>query len=97
MPFIDYDDRPVSIDEGSREVLLPHETGVSLTTRKHRDGYKNVSVANLVTKLSYFSDTIRTSSPGRSAQCPRSRCECTRRFHLGPSLTDYRAGLRAYT
>lgn len=31
MPFIDFEDRPVSIDEGFREVLLPHETGVSLT------------------------------------------------------------------
>lgn len=26
-PFIPFDDRPVSIDEGSREVRLPHETG----------------------------------------------------------------------
>ncbi len=33
MPFISYRDRPISIDEGSREVVIPHETGVSLTTR----------------------------------------------------------------
>ena len=45
MPFVEYDDRPVSIDEGSREVLLPHETGVSLSTREHRDEYKHVSMA----------------------------------------------------
>jgi type IV secretory pathway ATPase VirB11/archaellum biosynthesis ATPase len=43
MPFVPYDDRPVSIDEGSREVRLPHETGVSLTTRDHESEYKRVS------------------------------------------------------
>jgi hypothetical protein len=31
MPFVPFRDRPISIDEGSREVRLPHETGVSLT------------------------------------------------------------------
>ena len=58
MPFIDYDDRPVSIDEGSREVLLPHETGVSLTTREHRDDYKNVSMADLMTETNYLNPDI---------------------------------------
>ena len=54
MPFIRYDDRPVSIDEGSREVLLPHETGVSLSTREHRDEFKNVSMADLMAETNYL-------------------------------------------
>ena len=54
MPFIEYDARPVSIDEGAREVLLPHETGVSLTTRAHRDQFKNVSMADLMTETNYL-------------------------------------------
>jgi type IV secretory pathway ATPase VirB11/archaellum biosynthesis ATPase len=54
MPFIAYDARPVSLDEGSREVLLPHETGVSLTTRTHQDEFKNVSMADLMTETNYL-------------------------------------------
>ncbi len=54
MPFISYDARPVSIDEGSREVLLPHETGVSLTTREHQDAFKNISMADLMTETNYL-------------------------------------------
>ncbi|MFQ3318456.1 MAG: type IV secretory pathway ATPase VirB11/archaellum biosynthesis ATPase [Natronomonas sp.] len=54
MPFVAYEDRPVSIDEGSREVLLPHETGVSLTTREHQDDYKDVSMADLMTEVNYL-------------------------------------------
>ncbi len=40
MPFVDYDDRPISIDEGSREVRLPHETGISMMTRDHGGDWK---------------------------------------------------------
>jgi len=58
MPFIEFDDRPVSIDEGSREVLLPHETGVSLTTREHQDEYKNVSMADLMTETNYLNPDV---------------------------------------
>ncbi|WP_336134508.1 type II/IV secretion system ATPase subunit [Natronomonas amylolytica] len=54
MPFVDFEDRPVSIDEGSREVLLPHETGVSLTTRDHQDEHKHVSMADLMTETNYL-------------------------------------------
>jgi type IV secretory pathway ATPase VirB11/archaellum biosynthesis ATPase len=54
MPFIAYDARPVSIDEGAREVFLPHETGVSLTTRAHRDDFKDVSMADLMTETNYL-------------------------------------------
>jgi len=58
MPFVEYDDRPVSIDEGSREVLLPHETGVSLSTREHRDEYKHVSMADLMTETNYLNPDV---------------------------------------
>jgi type IV secretory pathway ATPase VirB11/archaellum biosynthesis ATPase len=58
MPFISYRDRPVSIDEGSREVWLPHETGVSLTTREHQDEYKRVSMADLMTETNYLNPDV---------------------------------------
>jgi type IV secretory pathway ATPase VirB11/archaellum biosynthesis ATPase len=58
MPFIGYRDRPVSIDEGSREVWLPHETGVSLTTREHQDDYKRVSMADLMTETNYLNPDV---------------------------------------
>ncbi len=58
MPFIPYDHRPISIDEGSREVYLPHETGVSLTTREHEDEFKRVSMADLMTEANYLNPDI---------------------------------------
>jgi type IV secretory pathway ATPase VirB11/archaellum biosynthesis ATPase len=58
MPFVDYQDRPVSIDEGSREVRLPHETGVSLSTRDHQDEFKRVTMADLMTESNYLNPDI---------------------------------------
>jgi type IV secretory pathway ATPase VirB11/archaellum biosynthesis ATPase len=58
MPFVGYEDRPVSIDEGSREVFLPHETGVSLTTREHQDDHKHVSMADLMTETNYLNPDL---------------------------------------
>lgn len=58
MPFIDFADRPVSIDEGSREVRLPHETGVSLTTRDHEDEHKRVTMADLMTEANYLNPDV---------------------------------------
>ena len=58
MPFISYADRPISIDEGSREVRLPHETGVSLSTREHQDAYKRVSMADLMTETNYLNPDV---------------------------------------
>ncbi|MFC6836755.1 type II/IV secretion system ATPase subunit [Halomarina ordinaria] len=58
VPFIPYDDRPVSIDEGSREVWLPHETGVSLTTRDHEREYKRVTMADLMTEANYLNPDV---------------------------------------
>ena len=58
MPFVPYDDRPISIDEGSREVRLPQETGVSLTTRDHQSEYKRVSMADLMTETNYLNPDV---------------------------------------
>jgi type IV secretory pathway ATPase VirB11/archaellum biosynthesis ATPase len=58
MPFVPYDDRPISIDEGSREVQLPHETGVSLTTREHESEYKRVTMAELMTETNYLNPDV---------------------------------------
>ena len=58
MPFVEYDDRPVSINEGPREVLLPHETGVSLSTREPRDEYEYVSMADLMTETNYLNPDV---------------------------------------
>jgi len=48
----------VSIGEGSREVNLPHETGVSLTTRDHESDHKRVSMADLMTEANYLNPTL---------------------------------------
>ncbi|MEZ3144958.1 type II/IV secretion system ATPase subunit [Halobaculum sp. MBLA0143] len=58
VPFIPFDDRPISIDEGSREVELPHETGVSLSTRDHERSYKRVSMADLTTEANYLNPDV---------------------------------------
>jgi type IV secretory pathway ATPase VirB11/archaellum biosynthesis ATPase len=58
MPFVPFSDRPVSIDEGSREVRLPHETGVSLSTRDHEDPHKRVRMADLMTEANYLNPDI---------------------------------------
>ena len=49
----------MSIDEGSRKVLLPHETSVPLTTREHQDEYKSVSMADLMTETNYLNPDIK--------------------------------------
>ena len=58
MPFIPFQDRPISIDEGSREVRLPHETGVSLTTREHESDHKRVTMADLMTECNYLNPDV---------------------------------------
>lgn len=58
MPFISYEDRPISIDEGSREVELPHETSVSLTTREHESEHKRVTMADLMTECNYLNPDV---------------------------------------
>ena len=58
MPFVPFDDRPISIDEGSREVRLPHETGVSLSTRDHESEHKRVTMADLMTECNYLNPDV---------------------------------------
>jgi type IV secretory pathway ATPase VirB11/archaellum biosynthesis ATPase len=58
MPFVPFNDRPISIDEGSREVYLPHETGVSLSTRDHQDAHKRVTMAELMTQGNYLNPDV---------------------------------------
>ncbi|GGL32910.1 type II secretion system protein [Halarchaeum grantii] len=58
LPFVPFDDRPISIDEGSREVRLPHETGVSLTTRDHENPFKRVTMADLMTETNYLNPDV---------------------------------------
>jgi len=58
MPFVPFRDRPISIDEGSREVRLPHETGVSLTTRDHQSDHKRVTMADLMTECNYLNPDV---------------------------------------
>lgn len=58
MPFVPFEHRPISIDEGSREVQLPHETGVSLTTREHESAYKRVTMAELMTEANYLNPDV---------------------------------------
>ena len=58
MSFVEFDDRPISIDEGSREVVFPHETGISLTTREHENEYKRVTMAELMTETNYLNPDV---------------------------------------
>jgi len=58
LPFVQFDDRPISIDEGSREVRIPHETGISLTTRDHENDHKRVSMADLMTEANYLNPDV---------------------------------------
>ena len=58
MPFIPADQRPITIDEGSREVYLPHETGIALTTREHESRAKRVTMADLMTEANYLNPDV---------------------------------------
>jgi type IV secretory pathway ATPase VirB11/archaellum biosynthesis ATPase len=68
MPFVKFDDRPISIDEGSREVRLPHETGVSLTTRDHESPYKRVTMADLMTETNYLNPDVEVIAEINTAE-----------------------------
>ena len=68
MPFISFEDRPISIDEGSREVQLPHETGVSLTTREHQNEFKRVTMADLMTECNYLNPDVEVIAEVNTAE-----------------------------
>jgi len=68
MPFVPFTDRPISIDEGSREVRLPHETGVSLTTREHESEFKRVTMADLMTECNYLNPDVEVIAEVNTAE-----------------------------
>ena len=68
MPFVPFSDRPISIDEGSREVRLPHETGVSLTTREHESQFKRVTMADLMTECNYLNPDVEVIAEVNTAE-----------------------------
>jgi type IV secretory pathway ATPase VirB11/archaellum biosynthesis ATPase len=68
MPFVPFSDRPISIDEGSREVRLPHETGVSLTTREHESAFKRVTMADLMTECNYLNPDVEVIAEVNTAE-----------------------------
>jgi type IV secretory pathway ATPase VirB11/archaellum biosynthesis ATPase len=68
MPFVPFRDRPISIDEGSREVRLPHETGVSLTTRDHESDHKRVTMADLMTECNYLNPDVEVIAEVNTAE-----------------------------
>jgi type IV secretory pathway ATPase VirB11/archaellum biosynthesis ATPase len=68
MPFIPYRDRPISIDEGSREVQIPHETGVSLTTREHERDHRRVTMADLMTQCNYLNPDVEVIAEINTAE-----------------------------
>lgn len=61
MPFVPFSHRAVSIDEGSREVRLPHETGTLLTTSDPDDEHKRVSMTDPMTKANYLNTDIEVT------------------------------------
>ncbi len=58
MPFIRFDDRPIAIDEGAREVHLPHETGVALSTAGQENRGTRVSMAQLIEECNYLNPDV---------------------------------------
>ncbi|MFB6311436.1 MAG: type II/IV secretion system ATPase subunit [Salinirussus sp.] len=68
MPFVPFSDRPISIDEGSREVRLPHETGISLTTREHESEFKRVTMAELMTECNYLNPDVEVIAEVNTAE-----------------------------
>jgi len=67
-PFIRYDARPVRIGEGSREIRIPHETGVSLTVRKRQNGLEDVSMRELIEETGDLNPDIEVLPEINSAE-----------------------------
>jgi type IV secretory pathway ATPase VirB11/archaellum biosynthesis ATPase len=90
MPFVPFDDRPVSIDEGSREVRLPHETGVSLTTRDHQSEHKRVTMADLMTECNYLNPDVEIIAEVNTAESFETFAETVNTGHglIGTTHAD---------
>ncbi len=60
LPFIEFDRRPVAIDEGAREVTLPHETGVALTASglNRTVSADGRSMAQLIEECNYLNPDV---------------------------------------
>lgn len=58
MPFIRFDDRAIAIDGGSREVRLPHETGVELSTKEYGPDQEDITMASLMTECNYLNPDV---------------------------------------
>jgi len=54
LPFVPLGDRPITVDDGACELWVPHETGVSLTTRD-REG---ASMADLATGCAHLNPDV---------------------------------------
>lgn len=90
MPFIPYRDRPISIDEGSREVYIPHETGVSLTTREHDREHRRVTMADLMTECNYLNPDVEVIAEVNTAESFETFAETLNTGHglLGTTHAD---------
>ncbi|WP_181693322.1 type II/IV secretion system ATPase subunit [Natronomonas sp. LN261] len=88
MPFIEYDARPISINEGSSEVSFPHETGVSLTTQTHPDEVKSVSIPDLMGEASYLNPDVEVLAEIDSAESFRTLGEVLQTGHGVLGTTD---------
>lgn len=60
LPFIEFDKRPVAIDEGAREVTLPHETGVALSASGGESAEPGAgrSMAHLIEECNYLNPDV---------------------------------------
>jgi hypothetical protein len=81
MPFVPFRDRPISIDEGSREVQLPHETGVSLTTRNHESDHKRVTMADLMIECNYLNPDVEVIAEINTAESFKTFAESLNTGH----------------
>ena len=58
LPFIDFSDRPITVSEGSREVSLPHETGLSLSSNRAGTTEQSVSMAQLIVECAHLNPDV---------------------------------------
>jgi len=81
MPLIPADQRPITIDEGSQEVFLPHETGIALTTREHDVGSKQVTMADLMTEANYLNPDVEVIAEVNTPESFRTFAEVLNTGH----------------
>jgi len=62
-------------------VWLPHETGVSLTTREHQDDYKEVTMADLMTQTNYLNPDVELIAEVNTPESFRTFAEALNTGH----------------